>query len=54
MGSEDYLFLPAVKKVAQVHIFSRLKVIQNCGHVVNIEKPKQFNEITIKFIDKLN
>ncbi|MEC7869998.1 MAG: alpha/beta hydrolase [Bacteroidota bacterium] len=54
MGSEDYLFLPAVKKVAQDHIFSRLKVIPNCGHVVNIEKPKQFNEITINFIDKLN
>ena len=54
MGSEDYLFLPAVERVAKDHILSRLKVIPDCGHVVNIEKPKQFNQITINFIDKLN
>ncbi len=54
MGSEDYLFLPAVKKVVKLHIFSKLKVIPNCGHVVNIEKPKLFNQITINFIDRLN
>tara|TARA_B100000941_G_C28491000_1_gene547942 strand:- start:141 stop:920 length:780 start_codon:yes stop_codon:yes gene_type:complete len=54
MGSEDYLFLPAVERVAKDHSLSRLKVIPNCGHVVNIEKPKQFNQITINFIDQLN
>lgn len=50
MGAEDYMFLPSVRKVVGQHHFSRLQVIPNCGHVVNVERPGQFNDLTINFL----
>ena len=46
---ETYV-LPAVKNVAVRHSNSKLKIIPNCGHVVNIEKHKIFNEYSINFL----
>jgi len=53
MGDQDYMFLPSVKKVVQSHISSHLTVIPNCGHVVNVEKHKIFNKLSIKFLKDL-
>lgn len=54
MGEEDYMFLPSVKKVVAAHTqYSRLLVIENCGHVVNVEKPEVFNQQVIQFISAL-
>ena len=50
MGEEDYLFLPAVKKMAEKHRVSSLVVVENCGHVVNVEQPLFFNETVIKYL----
>ena len=51
MGEEDYMFLPAVKKVVEVHSkSSELFVIEKCGHVVNVEQPNVFNEKVMEFI----
>jgi len=50
MGEEDYLFLAAVRKVVAGHSFSSLQVITNCGHVVNVQAPDQFNTLTIDYI----
>jgi pimeloyl-ACP methyl ester carboxylesterase len=50
MGSEDYLFLPPVKKVVQSHKTSLLEVVEKCGHVVNVEQPETFNRISIDFL----
>lgn len=50
MGSEDYMFLPVVKEVVLQHQSSKLKVIPNCGHVVNVERANQFNDLTINFL----
>ena len=50
MGEEDYLFLPAVKKMAEKHRVSSLVVVENCGHVVNVEQPSFFNETVIKYL----
>lgn len=51
MGEEDYMFLPAVRKVVEAHAqSSTLLVIESCGHVVNIEKPQVFNKKVIEFI----
>ena len=51
MGEEDYMFLPSVRKVVDKHFrSSKLWVIPNCGHVVNVEQPEQFNQIVIPFI----
>jgi pimeloyl-ACP methyl ester carboxylesterase len=52
MGEEDYMFLPSVAKVVEKHFkSSRLFVIKNCGHVVNVEQPQIFNKQVIAFID---
>lgn len=53
MGSEDHMFLPSVKEVVSRHISSSsLHVIEGCGHVVNIEKPLVFNQVTLRFIQQ--
>lgn len=53
MGEEDYMFLPAVKKVVEEHKkSSTLLVVENCGHVVNVDQPHVFNEKVIEFITK--
>ena len=52
MGEEDYMFLPSVRKVVESHYkSSQLFVIENCGHVVNVEQPSAFNDAVISFIN---
>lgn len=50
MGSEDYLFLPPVKKVVSDHKRSILEIIDQCGHVCNVEQPEIFNRLSIRFL----
>ncbi len=51
MGEEDYMFLPSVRKVVEKHYkSSKLFVIENCGHVVNVDRPIVFNKEVISFI----
>ncbi len=53
MGEEDYMFLPSVRKVVEKHYkSSKLFVIQNCGHVVNVDRPLIFNQQVILFINE--
>ena len=52
MGEEDYMFLPSVRKVVENHYkSSQLFVIENCGHVVNVEQPNAFNAAVLSFIN---
>lgn len=53
MGAEDHLFLPSIKNIVSKHITSSLFVVDNCGHVVNVEQPEAFNTQTIRFITSL-
>ena len=53
MGEQDYMFLPAVRKVVAQHRRSQLQVIPNCGHVVNVEHPQQFNQLCLRFLQRL-
>jgi pimeloyl-ACP methyl ester carboxylesterase len=50
MGSEDYMFLPNIKKRYAKIKHARLHILAKCGHVCNIEKEKEFNDISISFI----
>ena len=50
MGGEDHLFLPSIKRTVEKHIKSTLHVIENCGHVVNVERPDDFNNTTLQFL----
>ncbi|MEY2963094.1 MAG: hypothetical protein RL754_355 [Bacteroidota bacterium] len=54
MGSEDHMFLPSIRKLVAHHKNAMLHVIQNCGHVVNVEQPDVFNQIAVKFIANLS
>ena len=51
MGDQDYMFLPSVKELVKNHKNSKLFVIPDCGHVVNVEKSNIFN---IKMFEFLN
>lgn len=50
MGEQDYLFLPAIKEIISKHLSARLHIIKNCGHVVNVEQPLEFNNEVISFL----
>lgn len=50
MGEEDYMFLPPVQQIVKDHKASFLQVIENCGHVCNVEKPDEFNKVSISFL----
>ncbi len=50
MGEQDHLFLPSVRKITLGHRYAKLNVIKNCGHVVNVEQPDEFNAKVISFL----
>lgn len=50
MGEEDYLFLPTIRQLARQHRASSLIIIENCGHVVNVERPLLFNEVVVNYL----
>ena len=50
MGDQDYMFLTSVEKVVSMHKASELKIINNCGHVVNVERPEIFNNSMLEFL----
>lgn len=52
MGGEDYLFLPAVRKMVKKSASASLLLIEHCGHVVNVEEPKLFNDLVIGYISQ--
>ncbi len=52
MGEEDYMFLPPVRQIVESHTSSYLEVIEDCGHVCNVEKPAEFNRLSIDFLSK--
>jgi pimeloyl-ACP methyl ester carboxylesterase len=55
MGEEDYMFLPSVRKVVDSHYkSSKLFVVANCGHVVNVEQPNIFNEAVLSFMSGMS
>ena len=49
MGDQDYMFLGPVKKDTVKDKSASLHVIEQCGHVCNIEKHAEFNQIAIQF-----
>jgi len=51
MGAEDHMFLPSITRLVQDHHSSRLLVVDECGHVVNVEQPEIFNAESIKFLN---
>jgi pimeloyl-ACP methyl ester carboxylesterase len=51
MGDEDHMFLPSVAGLVSRHTrYSKLEVLPECGHVVNVDRPELFNLLSIDFI----
>lgn len=51
MGEEDYMFLYQVKMLTQQHKdYSRLAVLEEAGHVCNVDKSEEFNKIALDFL----
>lgn len=51
-GEQDYLFIPSVKELVDSDHNSEFIVLENSGHVCNIENAIKFNEISVDFIEK--
>ncbi|MBT3386269.1 MAG: alpha/beta hydrolase [Prolixibacteraceae bacterium] len=54
MGERDHMFLPMVTNLVKKHFNSQLGVIQNSGHVCNLDQPEEFNERSIQFIKSIS
>ena len=50
MGAQDHLFLPSIKKIVEQQKNALLHIIKDCGHVVNVEQPNDFNQRSIAFL----
>lgn len=53
MGEEDHMFLPAVRHIITRQTNSWLEVIENSGHVCNIDQPREFNARAIAFLKSM-
>jgi pimeloyl-ACP methyl ester carboxylesterase len=49
-GEQDYLFLPHVRDHVARDPNSELHVIPGCGHVCNIQAPREFNRIALQHL----
>jgi len=50
MGSEDHLYLPSVKQLVKKQPASQLIIVENSGHVVNVQEPIIFNTKALSFL----
>jgi len=53
MGEQDHMFLPSITKLVGNHKSSTLHVIPSCGHVVNVDRPKEFNQRALGFLSSV-
>jgi len=52
MGDEDYMFLEAVERTAKHQPTANVHVVEDSGHVVNVDQPDIFNTVSMNFIDE--
>ena len=50
MGEEDYMFLPPVRRIVSQHRHSTLRVLEESGHVCNVDRADLFNRYAIDFM----
>lgn len=48
MGDKDNIFLSTIEK--EMNLFENIKILKNCGHVCNIDKFEEVNNIVLDFI----
>jgi pimeloyl-ACP methyl ester carboxylesterase len=52
MGEQDHMFLNPVKILVGQDKASELRVVPECGHVVNYEQAEAFNHFALQFISR--
>ena len=50
-GDQDHLFLPFVLQNFLREQFSSIHIIEKCGHVCNIERFKEFNRVSLYYLN---
>lgn len=50
MGDQDHVFLQAAIRFVNTHQRAKLVVIEQCGHVCNIEQHERFNQEALAFL----
>lgn len=50
MGEEDHMFLPAARRLAERQRQAVCWAIERAGHVCNIDRPEQFNSLSLAFL----
>ena len=51
-GAEDHMFVRELAEDLQGDENSELVIVERCGHVCNIEKADDFNQLSLDFMDK--
>ncbi|NMH71006.1 alpha/beta hydrolase [Bacillus sp. RO3] len=51
-GKEDHLFVKSLEQDTMGDPSSTIIFIKDCGHVCNVEKPREFNRLALEFIYK--
>lgn len=51
-GAEDHMFVRELAEDLRGDGSSELVILEHCGHVCNIEKADEFNELSLEFMDK--
>lgn len=54
MGAEDFLFLPNAQTIVKQQPAYILKIIPACSHLVNYQRPKEFNKLVLEFLLERN
>ena len=49
-GIDDHMFVHSIRNLKSLGSKAQFNFIQNCGHVVNIQRANRFNEIALKFL----
>ncbi|MEH7441952.1 alpha/beta hydrolase [Bacillus sp. JJ1122] len=51
-GAEDHMFVNELRADLQGDNHSELIILNQCGHVCNIEKAEEFNQLSLEFLQK--
>lgn len=49
-GNQDHLFIDSLKKDIKQDEDAHMRIIENCGHVCNLDGFQQFNKISLEFL----
>lgn len=51
-GTEDFTFLRGVKRTFGTVNGVRLQLLQHCGHVCSLQFPREFNDLSLEFLEQ--